>query len=432
MRIAHLPFGYYPEPEGGTEVYVRLLAAEQQRIGHETIVIAPAAQAAEYDHEGVPVFRYAVSDDFADIVELYSSDTSVDAAHFEKILRRSAPDVLHVHGYGRAVTKRMLRTARQLGVRIIFTYHTPTATCVRGTLMRWGDTVCDGALIVKRCTACMLNAGGVPRTLAQLASGLPVLPAKLLKKGSLATGLRMRELVGLRHEEIREFLAHVDHIIAPAEWVKMLLERNGVPASKITLNRQGTIDASVARVARLPHAPLKLAFFGRLDPTKGLHVIIDALALLPDIRLELHVYAVTQVADSYGRALLARARLDSRVVWHDPVPQPQVLELLGRYDLLVVPSQWLETGPLVVLEAFAAGVPVLGSRLGGIAELVRDGINGVLVEPAAARGWAAAIRQLAADPDLLSRLQTGVPRPRTMSDVARALESVYAAVMVAA
>ena len=54
------------------------------------------------------------------------------------------------------------------------------------------------------------------------------------------------------------------------------------------------------------------------------------------------------------------------------------METIRKYDALVVPSVWLETGPLVVLEAFAAGVPVIGSRLGGIAEMVRDGVDGLL------------------------------------------------------
>ena len=75
----------------------------------------------------------------------------------------------------------------------------------------------------------------------------------------------------------------------------------------------------------------------------------------------------------------------------------EVIGLMADYDLIAVPSRWLETGPLVALEAFAAGVPVLGANLGGIAELVRDGVDGVLVAADDPAAWAAAIERLVQD-----------------------------------
>jgi glycosyltransferase involved in cell wall biosynthesis len=80
---------------------------------------------------------------------------------------------------------------------------------------------------------------------------------------------------------------------------------------------------------------------------------------------------------------------------------------------------------MVVLEAFAAGVPVLGSRLGGIAELVRDGVDGVLVEAADVNAWSAALRRLATQPEVLSRLRKGVQPPHTMDAVAAEMAALY-------
>jgi glycosyltransferase involved in cell wall biosynthesis len=98
---------------------------------------------------------------------------------------------------------------------------------------------------------------------------------------------------------------------------------------------------------------------------------------------------------------------------------------LRSYDLLAVPSQGLETGPLVVLEAFAAGVPVIGSRLGSIAEIVRDEVDGVLVPNATAEGWAHALRRFSEDRGLIERLRTAVHPPRTMSTVAKEMATLY-------
>jgi len=79
----------------------------------------------------------------------------------------------------------------------------------------------------------------------------------------------------------------------------------------------------------------------------------------------------------------------------------------------------------VVLEAFAAGVPVLGSRLGGIAELVREDVDGILVEPASVAAWTAALQALAADPERCMRLRGGIRPPRTMTTVAAEMAALY-------
>jgi glycosyltransferase involved in cell wall biosynthesis len=94
-------------------------------------------------------------------------------------------------------------------------------------------------------------------------------------------------------------------------------------------------------------------------------------------------------------------------------------------DLVIVPSRCLETGPLVVLEAFAAGTPVLGAQRGGIAELVGNGVNGVLIPPEDPGAWAAAIAALADDRQRIAQLRAGIHPPRTMADVAHDMAEVY-------
>src|SRR5262249_41591330 len=116
---------------------------------------------------------------------------------------------------------------------------------------------------------------------------------------------------------------------------------------------------------------------------------------------------------------------DPRIRLRSGIRQGQAIELLRAYDILAAPARGLETGPLVVLEAFAAGIPVVGSRLGGIAELVRDGVDGLLVEPGAVEAWAQAIGRLQDDHDLLDRLRAGVRPPRTMDDVVDDMLTLY-------
>ena len=90
---------------------------------------------------------------------------------------------------------------------------------------------------------------------------------------------------------------------------------------------------------------------------------------------------------------------------HAAVAPERVIGIMADYDLIAIPSRCLETGPLVALEAFAAGVPVLGANLGGIAELVRDGVDGILVAPDDPSAWAAAIARLSVNPHIVRELQ---------------------------
>jgi glycosyltransferase involved in cell wall biosynthesis len=248
--------------------------------------------------------------------------------------------------------------------------------------------------------------------------------------GGVWTALRMTELIELRHAAFRCLMAEVDHVIALCEWVKQVLLRNHVPAEKITVCRQGLVqdvDGSQASRERDRRKGdrLRIAFLGRLDATKGVHVLLEALRSMPDLDVELDIYGVAQGPD--GTAYLERLKTmaDARIRFLAPIPARDVVSTLRDYDVLAVPSQWLETGPMVVLEAFAAGVPVIGSDLGGIAELVRHGVDGLLLEPGSVTAWAETIRGLATDSIDLTRLRANILQPRRIAEAAQEIDRLY-------
>ncbi len=91
----------------------------------------------------------------------------------------------------------------------------------------------------------------------------------------------------------------------------------------------------------------------------------------------------------------------------------------------MVPSLWLENSPLVIHEAFMAGVPVVGARIGGIAELVADGQNGLLYDPASPGELAAALRTLVNHPDRLAAFARSLPRVKSIAQDARDWDAIY-------
>lgn len=429
-RIIHVPFCYFPEAVGGTEVYVRDLARVQSARGDTVMILAPADESQSYVHEGLPVVRYTVSNEIDDVRDLYTSGkTSIP--EFLNAVERFSPDVLHVHGIGRGIAPEALAQVRKLGISIVLTYHTPTTTCVRGTLLQHGAHPCDGVLDAQRCTACNLTAHGVPPAVAGTIARAPAFAATLVRatglRGRVTTALRMRELVTLRHDQTRRVFDLADQIIAPAQWVYELLAKLHVPSEKLTLSRQGIRIPASRPGRRRGTQPLAIVYVGRVEPAKGIHLLTRALRSAPDAAIELHIYGVTQgdAHPKYRRDLRDDVARDARVRLHDPVDADAVVETIARYHVLAAPSQQFETGPLVVLEAFAAGLPVIGSRLGGIAELVQHEVNGMLVEPGSITEWADAFRRLAADSALYDRLCANVQAPRSIEAVADDMQVIY-------
>ena len=169
---------------------------------------------------------------------------------------------------------------------------------------------------------------------------------------------------------------------------------------------------------------LKVVFMGRLSPEKGAHILIQALRTNSELKATLDIYGIIQGESSreYEKKLYSLAGNDTRIQFFSAVPADKVGVTLQSYDVLAVPSQWLETGPMVVLEAFAAGIPVIGSNLGGIAESIENEVNGILLKPDSAKEWGNAIQQLSKDGQRLNRLKNSIASPRNMETVADEME----------
>ena len=425
-----MPYTFFPDSSGGTEVYVAELIAALRERGFRGSVAAPGREQAEYEHEGIPVYRFA-QDLRANPAYAYGEPDEVAAESFRGLVQRLRPDIVHMHAHTAAVSEGLADVAHDFGAQVVFTYHTPTVSCLRGSMMYLGAEPCDGVLDVTRCAVCVLQKHGVSEPLGNVLGRMPSGIGQALGSagvgGQVLTALRMRENTAGAHRRFASLMAKADRVIAVCEWVKDVLLANNVREDKIRLCRQGFSGPSFRRARvreRGGEDALRLGYFGRIDPVKGLDVVIDALKLIPDARVSLDVYGIVQPGpETYAAALKASG--DARVHFMPAVSRGRVGEVMAQYDFVVVPSRWLETGPLVVYEAFANGTPVLGSHLGGIAELVSDGVDGILVPSNKPADWVAVIKDLASDAGRTDRLRAGIRPPRTMADVAGEMARHY-------
>jgi glycosyltransferase involved in cell wall biosynthesis len=433
--VLHVPYTYFPDACGGTEVYVRALAQQLARRGHMCAIAAPGSAAAEYEDAGITVYRFAV-DRRPRLARAYGVPDELAAEGFRVIVAKLQPRIVHLHARTAAVSELLIDIAHAAGARVVFTYHTPTVSCARGTMLLYGMEPCDGVIEARRCTTCTLSARGAPMPLARLIAGIP--PGLL--RAVATWGIEAKPLSALRipgllagsGQSFRDFVGKVDHVVAVCQWVWDVLARNGVEAEKVSLSRQGISAIAPMQPRRrldsLDHTwSLRIAYFGRVDRAKGPDLLAHALRLAPAARVQIDIYAVRQPGSEQDIAWLeAEAQWDRRLRVFGGVPPGDVMNVMMEYDLIAIPSRWLETGPLVALEAFAAGVPVLGSNLGGIAELIHDGIDGILLRADDAIVWAKEISRLAGNSEIVAELRTNIQRPRAMDECAKDMAGLYA------
>jgi glycosyltransferase involved in cell wall biosynthesis len=224
-------------------------------------------------------------------------------------------------------------------------------------------------------------------------------------------------------------VALTDRMVVLNDTARRMLVANGAPASKVALNRLGVShETLVVKPSRPTPTPVRFGYVGRLHRTKGIEQLADAVRRIPrDIAFTLDVRGPEPDASERPlldalRSMLAR---DPRVTFGGPVAHADVPHLLAGFDVLCCPSVWFENGPTVALEAIAAGTPVLGTRLGNLAELIQDGVTGRLVAPGDAAELAQAIVEIATHPVIVDRWRTALPRVRTMDEIAADYVTLY-------
>jgi glycosyltransferase involved in cell wall biosynthesis len=469
MKIVQGIGWYLPETLGGTEIYVAALAARLAAAGHTVAVAAPEAVAdgagtpREYVHQGIPVFRYPVPS-APTRAEAQSLLPARGSDHLHAWLAAQRPDIAHFHTFVTGLGIHEMRAARAAGARVVVTSHAASLgyLCQRGSLMRWGTTPCDGLVRRGRCAACVLQNHGLPRPAAHLVAtlGAALGPLAAGTPGRLGTALGMNAFIGRNLALQRELVATADRFVVLTTWALEAIAANGLPRQRLAVNRlgansavhQSAANSGVHQIAANGAAQrnvaatggaggaggggdtragrvLRLGYLGRFDPIKGVYDLVAAVSGLPaelPLTLELRGPLATDDERRVAAELADLAGGDPRITVGPGVPPDAVAALLAGWDLLCCPSLSYEGGPTVAIEAHAAGTPVLASRIGGVADLVTDGVNGRLLPPGDRPALAAALREVAENPaGTVDRWRLTLPPVRSMNEVADEYLALY-------
>jgi glycosyltransferase involved in cell wall biosynthesis len=300
--------------------------------------------------------------------------------------------LLHVGAEALMLVRRIVPRAR-----IVFTLHDFHPICANAGLMvkASGGALCHGAS-PDACHACF-----------------PELPA---------------DRFALRRLHLNNMLGIVDLFVTPSQTVRDKFVAWGIDPVRIACVKGGVPAPGATENEATRLHPSRFAFFGTIAPHKGVLVALDAVARLSessDATLSLHgddTFQTPEFRDSFSRAM-RRAR--GRAVHDGAYDRADLDRLMGAVDWVVVPSTWWENAPLVILEAFARRRPVIAADVGGMAELVRHGHNGLLFRRGNPSDLAQLMTRAAEEPGLWASLRANIDPVPTMAHAASAYAHLY-------
>ena len=231
----------------------------------------------------------------------------------------------------------------------------------------------------------------------------------------------------LRQMHLLNGLGLVDRFIAPTRFLLERFAAWGLERRRVELIPNAVPVPITPPAAPDPSLCARFGFFGNIVPHKGVLVALEAARELEATGAELEIvlngglhFPEARFRHAFEAALMAVRGL---VVHAGPYARDELDARMAEVGWVIVPSVWWENAPLVILEAFRRGRPVICSGIGGMAELVHDGIDGLHFRPGDPRALAALLRRAAAAPDLWAQLRANLPEVPTVEDtVARHLQ----------
>lgn len=278
---------------------------------------------------------------------------------FNKLLDDFQPDMVHLHNIHTQLSPVLAEIAHQRGIKVVWTMHDYKLLCPRYDCLRSRAYVCEECFTDKH----------------------KVLEHKCMKDSRVASIVAYREALAWNRERLS---AATDLFICPSKFMAGKLRQGGFPDDKIVV-LPNFIDVDKCLPIGGRERDDYYCYVGRLSHEKGVATLLDAAAQLP--------YKLLLAGDGPLREELeAKAPANVEFVGHKS--WDELKEIVTKARFAVIPSEWYENNPLSVIEALSLGTPVLGAKIGGIPELIEEGVNGMTFQSSNTQELAAKIEQM--------------------------------------
>lgn len=442
MKIFHVLTHFMPEHIGGTEIYVHSLQQHLQIFGYSGGVIIPTFKKRtnlEYEYNEVNVYTYTQDKGISDSLQK-GLDPPSGLKHFENLLDKLQPDILHFHEISgsNGITIFHIKAAEERRIPIVFTMHLVGYVCATGTLLRNFKEKCSGLIEKYNCTRCSFIHQGIPYFGAEIATTVSSLVNKsgihaYNKKGKIFGLLGRYEMLQNHKEKLEIIASNSNIIVCLNRWFAEMLVSNGVLESKIKVIEQASpiinIDFADSKLKEVQKSDiLKLIFVGRIYPAKGLHLLLESLKEISSTKYTLDIYGPYDDIVYFNKCRNLTNGND-KIQFCGTIVPGETITHLKKYDLLCLPSVVTEMSPLIIQEAFTAGIPVLASNVYGNSASIMHMINGLMFDVGNSQDLSKKIQLIIDKPELLIKLKHGISPRNTFKDVCRSYTAIYNAVI---
>jgi len=318
-----------------------------------------------------------------------------------------------------------------MGIKMLFTMHRAVYSCFCGTLMYKGEEACNGKIDISRCTQCALSKLSINHTTEQILYNVSMPLYKLgINTGKLnssaGTAFSYPFIIKNLERTLFEIINLCEHIVVITDWYKQVLLKNGIPEHKLKLVKQALpyhVPFAQPFVQSNKKA-LRVIFIGRIDPIKGLHLLMQAIEDMAEDTITVNIYGGVN-DEEYYQTLKEKTKHKTNICWKGTLPPQQVVSTIQQHDVLCLPSTVCEMSPLVIQEAFAAGIPVLASDVYGNAEQIQDDENGWLFKFNSIQSLKDKLQLLLDEPQTIKAAKKNIPAVRSFSEVADEYETIY-------
>lgn len=411
MKVLYVAHNHPTLHPGGAEAYaLELYEGMRETPGVEPVLLARIGSNVARQrvaHPGTPFssvnddpnqyFVFTETEHF-DFFTLTSRDKSLYSQHLTNFLLAQRPDVVHLqhtHFVGVDLLSQIRRVLPD--AKIVYTLHEFLPICHRdGQMVRSFSSELCGEASPRRCNECFPEIS--------------------------------QQSFFLRERFVRGHFENVDLFLAPSAQLMEKYLRWGIEPERIEVEEYGRLAPAV-RAPDPPQtkSPTNIGFFGQLSYFKGAQVMMEAMSLLDDdvnAHLWLHGANLELQTQEFQEEFAAlHESLRGRVTFRGPYDHAELPKLMADLHWVLVPSIWWENSPLVIQEAFFHRRPVICSDVGGMAEKVRDGVDGIHFRVGDAFSLARTIENATTSPRLWRSLRDDIREPHPMdAHIARLLD----------
>ena len=443
MKILQVVHSFLPDNFAGTEVYTYRLSKALQNMGHEVSVFFRRNDPGkdEYSltsgmYDGIPTFALNHTLNRSSSFQDTYLNKDIDIT-FGSLLDSLKPDVVHIE-HLLFLSLGIIKESRKRSIPVVFTINDYWLFCPKGQLLTEQLQLCDGSS-QELCVPCvkpqffirknsmsfynlLRNYG--PRWLLMVVKRIYfyVMESRAgVKEGFL-------ELIAQRAFIAKETVSQISIFITPSEFARDLFLKKGISAEKVITCRHGIRNPVLPPERKNYEKIIRFGYAGTLLPMKGIDLLVKAFRRVPSPDARLLIYGKAKAYagyESFYKELKKETKSDPRITLMGDFDNADIGNVLSNIDVLVVPSIWPENAPLIILEALAAKVPVLASRIGGIPELIRDGENGFLFTPLDKVDLEKKLKDILMTPGMPGKLREKIGPVKSINENALEIENIY-------